>query len=266
MTERPPPLYPIESVDRALRLLLLLEERQTLRGSEAAQAIGVAPSTAHRLLSMLVYHGFVDQDRGGAYRMGTALLQIGLAAVRQLDVRAEAGPFLDRLAEELDETVHLAQLEGQSVRFIYSREGTQALRVTSRLGRSLPAHATSVGKAMLARMPMADLEALYPDHVLPPAPPTASKRVVQNWDDLLKVLADVRRAGHARNSGESEDGVSSIGIAVDRRLSAMLTGLSVAVPTVRASPARLKELTAALQRTAADLEEHLAETRNRQAV
>ena len=263
MTERPPPQYPIESVDRALRLLLLLQERQTLRGSEAAQAVGVAPSTAHRLLSMLVYHGFVDQEPGGAYRIGTVLLQIGLAAVGQLDVRAEAGPFLDRLAEELDETVHLAQLEGQNVRFIYSREGTQALRVASRLGRSLPAHTTSVGKAMLARLPMADLEALYPDHMLPAAPPAASRKVIQSWDDLLKVLADVRRAGHGRNSGESEDGVSSIGIAVDQRLSAIPTGLSVAVPTVRASAARLKDLTAALRRTATSLEEHLAAARDR---
>ena len=78
-----PPAYPIESVDNALQLLLLFREQSTLRVADASRTLGVAPSTAHRLISMLQYHGFVQQDpRSKAYRAGTALAQIGLAVVR----------------------------------------------------------------------------------------------------------------------------------------------------------------------------------------
>jgi len=76
---RRPPAYPIASVDRALRLLLLVGRRSSVRLSEASEALGVAPSTAHRLLAMLAFHGFVrhDGDRHG-YVAGPALAEIGL--------------------------------------------------------------------------------------------------------------------------------------------------------------------------------------------
>src|SRR5215470_8861033 len=77
---RRPPSYPIASVDRALRLLLLVGRRSSVRLSEASQALGVAPSTAHRLLAMLAFHDFVrrDGDRRG-YVAGPALAEIGRA-------------------------------------------------------------------------------------------------------------------------------------------------------------------------------------------
>ena len=69
-----PPMYPIESVDNALQLLLLFREQSSLRVADASRTLGVAPSTAHRLISMLQYHGFVTQDpRTKAYRAGAAL-------------------------------------------------------------------------------------------------------------------------------------------------------------------------------------------------
>src|SRR5437763_16212817 len=67
------PAYPIASVDRALRLLLLVAQRSRLRLSEASEALGVAPSTAHRLLAMLVFHDLVRQEDRYAYVPGPAL-------------------------------------------------------------------------------------------------------------------------------------------------------------------------------------------------
>ena len=82
------PTYPISSVDNALRLLLLFRDHQELRLSDVSSEIGVSPSTAHRLLQMLVHHDFVHQ-RGerGTYTAGPALLEIGYGAVRSLDLR-----------------------------------------------------------------------------------------------------------------------------------------------------------------------------------
>ena len=70
------PAYPIRSVDNALRLIRLFNERDTLRLTDACGYLGVAHSTAHRLLAMLVHHGFVQQDpQSRTYRPGPTLLE-----------------------------------------------------------------------------------------------------------------------------------------------------------------------------------------------
>src|SRR6266571_1176414 len=93
------PNYPIQSVSRALSLLLRLRDQPTLSVSEASDFLGVSRSTAHRSLAMLVQHDFVRQDsRTKLYVVGPALLQIGLAAVSRLDIRTVAQPYLHTLA------------------------------------------------------------------------------------------------------------------------------------------------------------------------
>jgi DNA-binding IclR family transcriptional regulator len=105
------PGYPIESVDRALTLLLALEDADSISVSEAGELLGVSRSTAYRLLSMLQYRDFVRQDaRTKAYVGGPALLRVGLAAVRQLDVRATFRPTLEAIVDEVGETAHLVVL------------------------------------------------------------------------------------------------------------------------------------------------------------
>src|SRR3954454_17911889 len=101
------------SVDNALRLLELIGQRQALRVAEAADLLGVARSTAHRLLAALRRRGFVLQDRpNGAYRPGPALVEAGLAAFSRIDIRRVARPGLEDVREQTQETVSLAVLEG----------------------------------------------------------------------------------------------------------------------------------------------------------
>ena len=112
----PAPQYPIESVDKALKILLLLGERSELRLTDVAEYLNVATSTAHRLLAMLQYRGFVRQDpRTRAYRAGTALTGVALSILERFDVRAVLHPFVESLSTEFAETAHLALLVGASV-------------------------------------------------------------------------------------------------------------------------------------------------------
>ncbi|WP_158889198.1 IclR family transcriptional regulator [Amycolatopsis anabasis] len=227
---RPVPQYPIESVDRALRLLLMFRASREIRLSDARDALEVGQSTAHRLMAMLVYHGFVDQDPvSRVYRAGPALVDIGLSVVRQMDVRALARPVLEWLAGETDETVHLGVLEAGQVRFVDVVESERALRVSGRVGRLLPAHATSLGKAMLAQLPADKVRELYPGESLEPV----TGKTMTERSALLAELARVRKRGYAVNAGESEDGVSSVGIALTGPGGAVVGGLSVGAPSNR---------------------------------
>ncbi|MPZ89588.1 MAG: helix-turn-helix domain-containing protein, partial [Nitriliruptorales bacterium] len=206
---RPP--YPIESVGNALQVLLLLRSRSQLRVAECAREVGVARSTAHRLLAMLDYYGFVRRDPDTrAYRAGPALLALGLSAVHSLDIRRQARPHMERLAESVGETVNLMVLEGGHVRFVDGVESPRALRVGSRIGLLRPAHCTSAGKAMLATLPPDEVRELYPDERLT----TLTERSIATRSALEAELATVRERGYALNVQESNHELIAVGVAI----------------------------------------------------
>lgn len=237
--------YPIESVDNALRLLLILRERKALRVAEAAEELGVARSTAHRLLTTLRARGFVAQDGRRTYRPGPVFFEMGLTAVQDLDLRRVAHTHLAALVRELGETVHLVTLEGNGVRFIDGTEGHQVLRLGTRIGMLLPAHCTSGGKVLLAELSTDEVHALYPRGL-----PTVSEVAVSTLDGLLRELALTRQRGYGTNFDESERGVSAIGVCVRDQLGRAVAAVTTAVPTVRFPPDRAPEFAEALHRTA----------------
>lgn len=250
----PPPQYPIESVDKALQVLALLGERPSLRMTDVSTRLKVATSTAHRLLAMLQYRGFVRQDPDTRrYLAGPALDALAFGAMRRFDVRRLAHPVLVRLSAELGETVHFGQLEGTDVRFIDSIESERALRVASRLGRSMPAHCTSTGKALLAALPEGAVPALYPEEALPQLTP----RSIGTRTELLRVLALVRERGYAVSHEESEEGVSSVTMALRSGHPAGLA-VNVSVPVSRMSAAAQEAIVARLAQARHELEQVLA--------
>ncbi|MEU6134674.1 IclR family transcriptional regulator [Nocardioides sp. NPDC047086] len=247
------PQYPIESVDNALRLLWLLSERRSLRLTEASQYLGVASSTAHRLLAMLQYRGFVRQNPSSkAYESGPSLDRIAFALLRRLDIRDLARPVLEKLNETTGETVHLGTLEGSTVRYLDSLESSRAVRVASRSGGAMPAHCTSTGKAMIATLDDAQVSGLYPDEALPQQTPKS----VATRTALLSELSEVRARGYAIGDEESEEGVWSVAVAVAG--APVPTAINISVPISRMNAKRRKELAALAKSAAADLEAELS--------
>jgi IclR family transcriptional regulator, acetate operon repressor len=228
------PAYPIASVDNALRLLMLFRERTRVRLSDASEHLGVAHSTAHRLLAMLAYHGFVRQEPDSrAYVAGPALVEIGLSAVRRMDIRLHARPVLEDLAATFAETAHLTILEGAMVRYLDAVESSRALRVAARTGTALPANCTASGKAMLAALPDSQVAELFDT---PGKLPTLTKRSVASLTRLQTELREVRERGYALNNEESEDGVASVAAAVLGRRDAPIAALAVSAPVTRLDP------------------------------
>lgn len=240
------PQYPVESVDNALRLLWLLGERKSLRLTDASQYLSVASSTAHRLLAMLQYRGFVRQNPvSRAYEAGPSLDEIAWALLRRLDIRSQARPTLERLNKLTGETMHLGALDGTGVRFLESIESPRAVRVSSRVGRVLPAHCTSTGKVMLAGLTGVQLKTLYPQEQLARVTPNS----VGTRTELLDELAQVRARGYAASDEESEEGVCSVAVAVPG--TPQPVAINVSVPVNRMTAKLRKEL-AGLLRDGAD--------------
>src|SRR5215469_4637596 len=224
------PAYLLHSVDHALQLLLLFRSKPSLRVSEVADHLSVARSTAHRLLGMLVHRQFAEQDPvTKTYRPGPRLVEIGLAAVGALDLRARLRPFLLEVAATTGETVSVLVLEHDMVHFIDSIESQQAVRVGSRLDARMPAHSTSAGKAILAALPMADVLAIYPSERLA----TLTGHTVTTRTKLLEELDAVRSAGFATNFEESEIGLAAVGMALLDASERPVAAFTVAGPMQR---------------------------------
>jgi IclR family transcriptional regulator, acetate operon repressor len=249
-TSPPRPAHPISSVDNALRLLVILRDREEIRVSEASSELGVARSTAHRLLAMLHSYGLVEQSPNRAYRVGPVLAEIGLSALRHLDVRAHIRPFLEQLVAELGETAHFVVREGRNCRFAESVECTHALRTTARVGIAYPAHMTSGGKALLAELDDAQLYELYPDeHLDGPWKRTRSA--------LLADVEEIRRQGYARYRGEMGNGIAAVGLVLRTSSGRVAGALTVSAPQTRMTEDRIEPVVVALRRVSAEAQRRL---------
>lgn len=243
-----PPAYAIASVDHALRLATILQLEGGLSVADAAERLGVARSTAHRLLAMLVYRDFAAQDDTKVYRAGPVLELASHSRSTASRLRQAALPHLDRLVDELGESVNLTVRTGSTTRFIACAECRQALRVGSREGMVFPAHQTTAGLLLLSELTGEELDSTYAG---------AAQAEVPDMDQLRRELAKVRRNGFALNPGRSERGVVAIGVPVRSAEGAAIAGLSVSMPSVRYDRGRLRPIVAVLASAASALENDL---------
>ena len=244
----PEPHYPIESVDNALKIILLLREKSELRQRDVAEYLGVAGSTAHRLLAMLHYRGFLRRDPGGkAYRPGVMLATVAYSVIGEFDARELLRPILEGLHGDLLETVHVGTLEGTIVRFIDAIESPRPVRVASRLGQSRPASSTATGKALLAQISRDDLHSLYPTEEIEGAPANP----VQTRADLEQELEGVRQRGYATSEEDNEDGVSSVAMAIPKQEYPFSLAINVSLPVSRMMETDLERVTVHLKRAVA---------------
>lgn len=249
------PSYAITSVDHALQLATILQVEGPLSVSEAAERLGVARSTAHRLLSMLSYRDFAVQGGDRRYSAGPVLALAARTHSRAALLRAVAMPHLTVLTERVVESTNLMVLAGDHVRFIGSVEGTQALRVGNREGSVFAAHQTSGGMLLLADLPAERFEEIYSDE-------RWADRAAEQPDRtaLRREMRLARGRGYAINNGRTEIGVTAIGRAVHGPDGLAEAAVSISLPTARYSRAVLPTLVAALATTTADIERELTVT------
>lgn len=241
----PAPRYPIDSVDNALRLLLLFAESPRVRLTDASQYLGVASSTAHRLLAMLQYRGLVQQDATRAYEAGPVLRGFGAAALRRQDLSGVARPVLERLHAELDGAATLGRLDGQHVVYV---DQVRSRKVAPLPAGSIPAHCTSLGKMILSQLEPDELRALYPQERLD----QLTARSISSRRELEQELGRARRRGFAVSDQELLLGVTSVAVALPG-LGRVRYGVAAALPARRMTPSTRGGAIRALTGAAAEL-------------
>lgn len=241
--------YPIESVGNALRLIHILRETDALRITDIARELGVAPSTAHRLMTMLVQYGFAEQNSSRTYQRGWAMPDNPTASTTEVVV-AHARPSLLSLSRRIGETVHLVRRKGTAAVFVDGVESNRrhVVHVRSRAGISMLAHSTAAGKAILAKLAPSDIAVLYPRGL-----PQTYGPGPRDLSTLNRQLARIRRRGFSINDEESERGLIGIAVGLEGGENGGEWAVATGIPLSRCPDLRIPELAHELTTTAVEI-------------
>jgi DNA-binding IclR family transcriptional regulator len=238
----------VRDVKSAARTVEVLEVLGGLDGRpislrELAERLDVPRSSLYALLQTLVSHGWVRTDATGSrYAIGVRALLVGTSYLDGDPRLAAAREHLDALSEQIGETVHFARLDGADVVYLATRESRHYLRPFSRVGRRLPAYATSLGKAILAERSDAEVEKL-----LPAGWPAHTEHTLDR-PGLLADLALGRERGYAIDNEEGTVGLRCFGMAL-RYETPVVDAVSCSVPIARLTPDTERTIIRALAAT-----------------
>ncbi|WP_114391090.1 IclR family transcriptional regulator [Notoacmeibacter marinus] len=239
------------TVGKALDILdIVVAFGRAVRFTEVLDVSPYPKATLHRILQSLTNQGMLayDDDRQ-VYVPGMRLVRIARHAWNQSSLGPIAKPFLETLANDVGETVHLAQMENGRVVFIEKRVPERGFQTIARPGRRSPAHCTGVGKAMLAFMDDERHAAALDRQVYERFTPTTHA----GPETLLPELDRIRIDGIAYDREEHEQGIISIAAPIFGGLDRVIGAISIVTSTFRMSQDDLDRFRPALLRTATQI-------------
>ncbi|WP_304107619.1 IclR family transcriptional regulator [Mycolicibacterium bacteremicum] len=233
----------VKSAVRTVELLEYLAARQDkpARIREISEDLGMPRSSAHALLRTLMTQGWVRADETGTlYGIGIRALLVGTSYLDGDPYLPMILPFLDDLRSDWDETFHLGRLDGTDIVYLATRESQQYRRATNRVGRRLPAHATALGKALLAERTGVERRGHLPAELAALTPAT-----ITSHDELTEALDTVRIRGYATDDEENTPGVRCFAVAL-RYCWPAQDAISASVPLARLTAERERGIVEAL--------------------
>jgi len=212
-------------------------------------------TTSLRIASTLEGAGYLRRDpETKRYRPSIKVLQLGFSALRSMDIRQSARPYLERLSKETGETVSLAVLDGLEIVYVDRIRNRQIVGVVLGMGSRLPAHCTSMGKAMLAYLPEDQLKTRLNGAVLA----ACTGNTIVEIDSLAADLAKVRRKGYAINNQELAVGLRAVAAPIWGEHGQVVAAINISGSTETISRSRLKqELVPLLSTTSGEISQSL---------
>ena len=248
----------VQALDRGLALLAALARTGRATLTEIALGAGMAPSTAHRMLTTMQRHGITDFDEATQHWMvGVEAFRIGSAFMRRTNMVDAARGVMLELMEDTGETANMAIADQGDVVFISQVETHDPIRAFFRPGTRGNMHASGIGKALLAQMPQREVEAILARKGLP----AFTAKTLTSPAALLADLALTRSRGWALDDEERTLGMRCLAAAIFNEYAEPVAGVSISGPVVRLPDARLPELGARVRRAADTITERIGGTR-----
>lgn len=210
-----------------------------------AKAVDLPKSSAFRYLVTLEGRNYVERDPlTGDYRLGPGIVPLQAQRLEQLVQRAR--PYLERLRDELGETINLGRLHGARVVYLDIVESDRMMRLSARPGTRDYLHSTALGKAIAAVLPEDRVAALLQAEGMP----SVTERTITDQDAFFRELAKVRRIGYALDDRENEPGGRCVAVSFP---SWPDTGLSLSAPAARFPRDEVADVAGRLRQVAVEL-------------
>lgn len=218
--------YSVPALDRAHAVLtLLIEEPYKWKLSDLSKHLGISKSTLYSLLQTMERLQWVNRDRNETYALGSAVGDFGSAYFRQYDLIEEFRRAAEPVMRKLQESVQLARLDGSEVLYLAKVEAPSPVQMVSGPGVRFPAHATGLGKSLMADMDAEQVERIFPQDALH----KVTVHTIGSRESFIQELDKVRRNGYALDVQEGIMGFCCVAAPVRRR-GAVVAAISCSMP------------------------------------
>ncbi|SRR6056297_98861 len=250
--------YSVPPVERALKLLHYIGEGQRARNlSTVSRELGINRTTLIRLIHTLVEHRMIEElGDGGGYRLGAGMVSLGAQAIQGRDIVQVCQPILRELCLETGMSAHLGVLDGRDIIYLGREAPNSHLVSNVRTGSRLAAHASSIGRAILAERSETQLRQIFSGD----PPETATDKTPRTIEAIIAQARHDKAEGFAWSQGNFEAGIGSCAAAVFDHTGEVVGGINVSGPEARFAagrdgrdPALIDAVTSAARKASAGL-------------
>lgn len=221
--------FQITSLEKGLKVLELLAEKESLTVAKVAEHLGFNRTGSHRYLATLRNLGYVEQDTESSYFLTFKVLKLAMRFLSRFEIRGTSRPHLEELAHLFNETVNLGFWDGKAIRILDKIDSHNVLRTDSAIGTLMPAHCTSLGKSILAFLPLEELKAFLDTDSFD----AFSSNTITSRERIKEELRKTRERGFAMDNEEWLEGIRCVAAPIFDYTGRPTYSISIAGPSLR---------------------------------
>ncbi len=232
MSARGKEYFFISSLEKGMRVLELLAEKQALTASEVARELQTNRAGSHRFLATLRELGYVEKDARDRYHLTFRVLELGMKVVNRYEILRIIRPYLLELSSLFNETVNLGHFDGKDILHLDKIDSKEILRMDTPIGSRAPAYCTGLGKAILTFLPPEEFE----DYLRAARLRRYTPNTITTRKALRNETKRIRSLGYAVDNEEMSSGLRCVAAPVFDHTGRVAYAVSISGPTLRMTP------------------------------
>lgn len=202
------PRYTVPALEKSIAILDCLSSMDKgVSFSDLSKELGLPKTSVYTILNTLESHGFIRKSAGGAYHLGLKLYSLGMSAIRGIDTASAIVPYMEKLRDETNFTVHLVAYDKGEQVCLEKIEGFGMVRFQSHKGERKKMNTSGAGKSIAAYLPERELQLVIAKGLV-----SLTENSIATEQAFREHLQQVRRCGYAVDDEEGELGVRCIGV------------------------------------------------------
>ena len=227
---------------------------------EISRIVGTTRSTTHRLASCLVQERYLRFTANAGYVLGPKLIELGFQAREEISLTAVARPYLDQLAEQTGDTIHLAIREADDVLYLDKISGKKGLEMRSRVGHRMPLATTGVGKALMLGISEDEWKNLFQKSKTATSSDTSKLLPKRSWTEFRDRMRQYAAGGYAFDLEDNEPSIRCVAAPIYDARNKIIAAISVSSTVPYMSLKRMQALIDTVKQGASGISGELGAT------